>query len=109
MAYHCRTAGSLAWPERLRLASPLWPPISCTGGSAVPRRSPFQYLYFSVAQTGRRRLGWTRIRSKAFDLYLDGLCAPPSGGQDAHQALSGIQGKCQSAMDKADAGVDADQ
>ncbi len=62
--------------------------------------------YFSVAQTATP-IGLDAY-TEAFDLYQDALHAA-FGGRDAHQALSGIQGKCQSAMDKADAGVDADQ
>jgi ABC-type glycerol-3-phosphate transport system substrate-binding protein len=62
--------------------------------------------YFSVAQTATP-IGLDAY-TEAFDLYQDALRAA-FGGQDALHVLAGIQAKCQSAMDKADAGVDADQ
>ena len=62
--------------------------------------------YFAVAQTATP-IGLDAY-TEAFDLYQDALRAA-FGGQDAHQAMSAIQNRCQTAMDKADAGVDADQ
>jgi arabinogalactan oligomer / maltooligosaccharide transport system substrate-binding protein len=62
--------------------------------------------YFSVAQTATP-IGLDAYTA-AFDLYRDALRSA-FGGSDAERALSGIQTKCQTAMDKADAGVDADQ
>ncbi|MGH2390825.1 MAG: hypothetical protein ACRDIE_21705, partial [Chloroflexota bacterium] len=62
--------------------------------------------YFFVAQTATP-IGLDAY-TEAFALYRDAIRAA-FGGQDAHQALSAIQARCQTAMDKADAGVDADQ